>query len=183
VDIFVESYLKTIGGHLKSMSGSQRKDILAILESRIKEICYFEHLSTYEAIKQIGDPLETARHHLRVAIGDTKGMSLRKLRMMFSLYRTSHSSYVVLPILSVLSLVLLVTGIVVIIVGLVKAGSLLLSQSTFEVLMPSSREGYLHDWVILPLVVGGILALIGLITWNLMTKYLKTVGVDNQKFD
>gem|GEM_PF-411825 len=184
MDVFVESYLETVERHLKAMPKSERADVLSLIESRVTEMCYFEKLSPREALESIGNPAEVAERHLRAAISETKGPSIGKLRMKLSLRRSSgHSSLIVVPGLSVLSIGLIVAGIAVAVLSLIQAEVFLPGQ-LIPVLPTLPLNGPLaHLRLPISLILGSLFVTGGVSVWRLMVKYLRTVGVDNQKFN
>ena len=183
MDFLLENYLAVVDRQLKSMPPLERIDVRYIIESRVEEMCFFEGADVKEALELLGDPVDVAHDYLGACIGNTKGISLQKLRMLFAFYKTSgHGSLIVLPCLSVLSVALIASGAVTAIGGLIRAGSVLLSQGRpYPMIQFGVFELPPLSVVPVALIGGALLVIGGIGIWQLMMRYVRTGGSGKEK--
>lgn len=183
MDTLVKKYLDVVARQLRSMPSAERNDVLDTIESRVEEACFFKGIDAQKALESMGDPVKLAHTYLGASISATKSISIRKLRMMFAYYNTQDNfSLIVLPLLSVASVVLIASGVITALAGMIEACRILLSYSRPYAAMEFGVFG-LYPSIMFPaaLIAGGMLAVCGIVAWQLMVRYIKSSASDTSK--
>lgn len=174
----LENYLSEVENHLRSMPTSERIDVVKELKSYIEELQHNDKRTSLEIISQLGSTKELAKGYLSDIISINTSFNFRKILMLISFYGlTGLSGMFIIPCGSVLSIGLIICGIISPIAGLVKAIGFLLGIEVPYVMFQLGNIT-LHPLIgsLVSVVMGILLFILGKIIWNLVIKYIRTIG-------
>lgn len=174
----IKNYLSEVEKPLRSMPISERLDALEELKSYIEELQHNDKKTSSEIISKLGSAKEHAKGHLSEIISINTSFNFRKILMLISFYGlTGLSGMFIIPCGTILSIGLIISGIISPIAGLVKAIGFLIDIDVPYVMFQLGNIT-LHPLIVflVSIVMGILLFSLGKIIWNLVIKYIRTIG-------
>ncbi|MEK3748070.1 DUF1700 domain-containing protein [Paenibacillus sp. FSL E2-8871] len=178
MDKIMNDYLMKIDNHLKSMTDSERIDILKEIKSVILEL-QNNGVSTEQIIERLGNPKELAKVYLGKAISMNSKFSWRKFGAIFALCNSfvGVSGILLLPFISTLSIALMIGGVITPIGGILKfvgqhmgfdIGGITIEMGAFT---PSPMYS-----LPISIVIGVLMFWFGKVLWKLTIKYIQAIS-------
>ncbi|WP_169089629.1 DUF1700 domain-containing protein [Paenibacillus sp. PL91] len=174
----MDNYLGKIEKYLKSMSASERIDIVNEIKSLMLEL-QNNGLTSEQIIERLGNPKELAKAYLGEAITKNSKFSWRKFGAVFAFCSSfaGASGMFVLPIISTLSIALMISGVITPIGGIIKFVGYLMGYDiagiTIEIgaFTPSPMQ-----FLPTSIVIGVLMFLLGKVLWRLTIKYIHAIS-------
>ncbi|MGL6197453.1 MAG: DUF1700 domain-containing protein [Lachnospiraceae bacterium] len=179
MDCVMNDYLSKIEKYLKSMSTSERVDIIKEIKSQMLELEAAKGLSSDQIVDRMGNPKDLAKAYLGESISKNNSFSWRKLGSVFAFYSlASMGSLFVLPVISTLSVGLMLCSIIAPIGGLIKFVGYLFGYDVPFVLFQFGSFTA-HPLLAFPLsiIFGLLLFFVGRKLWNLTMKLIRTISI------
>lgn len=162
MDKVMNDYLEIIEKHLKSLTVSERIDIVNEIKSEMTELQTIGGLSAEQVVERLGNPKILAKAYLGESISKNSNFSWRNLATVIAFYSLEGlKGMIILPFTSVLSVGLMICSVIASIAGLIKfIGYLFGYDVPFVVIQLGPLV--LHPLITFPIaVVFGILFYLG----------------------
>lgn len=173
----LNDYLEKVEKGLKSLSVSERADIVREISSEIMEL-EGEGLTAEAITARLGDPKALARSYLGDSITKTTGFSIQKLVSVLAFYGyAGFSGVFVLPVTSISAVTFLLCSLLCPMAGLVKLAGFLLGHDIPQIqfVMGSYSAGPVA-MVPITLVLGALCLLIGWGFWRLTILVVRSLS-------
>ncbi|WP_226000128.1 DUF1700 domain-containing protein [Paenibacillus sp. BJ-4] len=178
MDKIMNDYLVKIEKYLKSMSDSERIDIVKEIKSVMLEL-QNNGVSSEQIIERLGNPKELATAYLGEAISKNSKFSWHKFGAIFAFCSSfaGVSGMLLLPFISTLSIALMVGGVITLIGGIVKFFGYLMGYDiagiTIEMgaFTPSPMQ-----FLPISIVIGVLMFWLGKVLWKLTIKYIHAIS-------
>lgn len=181
MDKTLEKYLDTIDKHLKSLSTSERVDIVKEIKSYILEMKQ-DNLTTEQILEKLGDPKEMAKSYLGDWISKNNKLNWKKYLTVIAFYSlTGFSGLFIIPSLAMITPVFLVASVITPIAGVIKfLGYILNFDVPFVMFQLGTME--LHPTLIFicSIFTGVIFYVLGRGSWKLLLNYINRVTKKKQ---
>lgn len=178
MDKIMNDYLEKIEKYLKSMSASERNDIVKEIKSVILEL-QNNGVSSEQIIERLGNPKELSKAYLGEAISKNSTFSWRKFSAVFAFCSSfaGVSGMILLPFISTLSIAFMISGIITPIGGIIKFVGYLMGYDiagiTIEMgaFTPSPIQ-----FLPISIVIGVLMFWLGKVLWKLTIKYIHAIS-------
>ncbi|MBT2292143.1 DUF1700 domain-containing protein [Paenibacillus albidus] len=178
MDKIMNEYLVKIEKYLKSMSSSERLDIVKEVKSVMLEL-QNNGLSSEQIMERLGNPKELAKAYLGEAISKNSTFSWHKLGAVFAFCSSfaGISGMILLPFISTLSIAFMIGGIITPIGGIIKFAGYLMGYDiagiTIEMgaFTPSPIQ-----FLPISIVIGVLMFWLGKVLWKLTIRYIRAIS-------
>ncbi|GGG00176.1 hypothetical protein GCM10010912_51320 [Paenibacillus albidus] len=179
MDKIMNDYLVKIEKYLKSMSSSERLDIVKEIKSVMLEL-QNNGLSSEQIIERLGNPKELAKAYLGESISKNNSFSWRKFGAVFAFCRSfaGVSGMILLPFISTLSIALMIGGVISPIGGIIKFAGYLMGYDIAGITIEMGGFTAERPVQFLPIsiVTGVLMFLLGRVLWKLTIKYIHAIS-------
>lgn len=178
MDKITNDYIEKIEKYLKSMSDSERMDIVKEIKSVILEL-QNNGLSSEQIIERLGNPKELAKAYLGESISKNSKFSWRKFGAIFAFCSSfaGISGMFLLPLLSTLSIALMISGVITPIGGIIKFVGYLMGYDIAGITIEMGAYTP-SPMLFLPIsiVMGVLMFWLGKVLWKLTIKYIHAIS-------
>lgn len=170
----LEKYLNNVDRHLKPITISERMDIINEIKSSIEDMKK-DGLSEYEIINRLGDSKQLAANYVYNILGDKPKISFKNILKVISLYSlVGISGIFILPLFIGFAVCFGLASILTIIAGIWVLSSLFIK---YNVELPvfsftGTTLGPIESFIA-SLVIAIVCLLISVVSWKIVTKFVK----------
>ncbi|AJS58537.1 DUF1700 domain-containing protein [Paenibacillus sp. IHBB 10380] len=186
MDKIMNDYLVKIEKYLKSMSDSERIDIVKEIKSVMLEL-QNNGVSSEQIIERLGNPKELAKAYLGEAISKNSKFSWRKFGAVFAFCSSfaGVSGMFLLPFISTLSIALMISGVIAPIGGIIKFVGYLMGYDIAGITIEIGAFTANRPMEFLPIsiVMGVLMFWLGRVLWKLTIKYIHAVSQKIKKME
>lgn len=180
----VEKYLEEVNGYLKSLSLSERTDIISEIKSHISERQVHEGISQQEILENLGSSKNLARGYIGERISQNKRFRLKELFRAITFYSaTGLTGAFVVPFLAGCSIVFYLSAFFIPALGILNFFNYVLKVGLPLVAFVIGPNLQLHPFVALPvsIVMGIGFYFLSKYLWKKLKVYLAYVSKKYRK--
>jgi len=178
MDKIMNDYLVKIEKYLKSMSDSERIDIVKEIKSVMLEL-QNNGFSYEQIIERLGNPKELAKAYLGESISKNNKFSWSKFGAIFAFCSSfaGVSGMLLLPFISTLSIALMIGGVITMIGGIIKFVGYLMGYDIAGITMEMGAfTPNPMQFLPISIVIGVFMFWLGKVLWKLTIKYIQAIS-------
>lgn len=185
MDAVLEEYLNCVDQHLKQISVLRRMDIVSDIKKRIIEM-QEQNFNNKQILDKLGDPKDLAKSYVG-DLGVTKQFNKNNFGLKILFYSLiALSGMIVIPCCFIIAIVFILCGVIIPPLAFIKMINSLFNLGIpyFNYVQITIGNIVFHPIFefVVALVCGCLLIIFGVLSWKILTYFIRKVGEYKKKF-